>query len=82
MNPRYDHSLCWEDSLFISFRQIPDSQACPAESYSGHKKRAVFKTALVPQYNILSNYIVTIGKQVVNLPQAPPLSKAGVWGGM
>ena len=24
----------------------------------------------MPQYNILSNYIITIGEQVVNLPQA------------
>ena len=42
----------------------------PAESYSGHKKRAVFKTALVPQYNKLSNYRITAGEQVGHLPQA------------
>ena len=45
-------------------------KACLAESYSGHKKRAVFRIALVPQYDRLLNYRITEGEQVKHLPQA------------
>ena len=36
----------------------------------GTKKRAVFRIALVPQYDRLLNYRITAGEQVKHLPQA------------